>query len=145
MLTNLFAYLKHEQNLLKELISLADKQQKALIKFNTKELERITTYQVEVSTGLKDAEEHRITMLMNLFGIPRKDAANLTLSSLEKYYEGEDLDEIRHLRLELRALTSKLQSTNTMNRVLANRARNSVGELLSVFTNGANRICNVKI
>jgi flagellar biosynthesis/type III secretory pathway chaperone len=145
MLTNLFSYLKHEQNLLKELLTLADKQQKALIKFNTKELESITAYQVEVSTGLKDAEEHRITMLMNLFGIARKDAVNLTLSSLERYYQGEDLDEIRQLRLELRALTSKLQSINTMNRVLANRARNSVGELLSVFTNGTNRICNVKI
>jgi len=137
--------LKHEQNLLKELLNLADKQQKALIKFNTKELESITAYQVEVSTSLKEAEEHRIMMLMNLFGITRKEAANLTLSSLEQFYEGEDLIEIRHLRLELRGLTSKLQSTNTMNRVLANRAKNSVGELLSVFTNGTNRICNVKI
>jgi hypothetical protein len=145
MLSNLFAYLKHEQNLLKELLTLADKQQKALIKFNAKELERITAYQAEVSSSLREAEEHRIMMLMNLFKIQRKDAVNLTLSSLEKFYEGEDLDEIRHLRLELRALTSKLQTTNTMNRVLANRARNSVGELLSVFTGGTNKICNVRV
>lgn len=145
MFANLFTYLKHEQLLLRELVSLAEKQQKALVKFDIRELEDITLYQAEVSKNLRQAEEQRISMLTAALKISRKDAANIALSSLEKYYQAEDLTEIRKLRLELRALTQRLQTLNTMNRVLANRARNSVGEILSLFMRGTNHLCNVKV
>jgi flagellar biosynthesis/type III secretory pathway chaperone len=145
MFTNLFSYLKHEQQLLRELVLLAERQQKALIKFDIKELNKVTSEQNELSKSLKEAETHRIETLMKIFRISRKDAASITLSSLEKHYETEDLNELRKLRLELRALTSKLQAQNSMNRVLANRAKMSVGEILNMFTNGSKHICNIKV
>lgn len=145
MNSNIFAYLKHEQQLLEEMVSLAEKQQKALIKYDTKMLEEIASYQEVVAKSLRKAEEHRINLIMSWLSIPRQDAAGLKLSALERHFANEELQEIKSIRLTLKSLLNKLQGLNTMNRVLTNRARTSIGEMISHFTHGRNYMCNVKV
>lgn len=145
MTSNLFTYLKHEQQLLTEIVLLAEKQQKALIQFDSSLLEEIASYQDVVAKSLREAEEHRITLLMAWLKISRREAVSLRLSSLEKHFQKEELSELKHIRTQLRGLLNKLQTTNTMNRVLANRAKNSVKEILQHFTNGTKHVCNVKV
>jgi flagellar biosynthesis/type III secretory pathway chaperone len=144
-MTNLLSFLKYEKQLLKELVTLAEKQQGALIKFNTNELDRITNYQFEVSKSLKQAEEKRIKMLMAMFGVTRMEATNLSLSAVIEKLERDDVTEFEKMKKEMKMLVGNLQHFNTINRVLANRARNSVREILSILTNGVNHVCNVKV
>jgi hypothetical protein len=145
MMTNLLTYLKYEKQLLKEMVILAQKQQSALIKFNANELDKITSYQFEVSKSLKNAEEKRIKMLMSMFGITRVEATNLKLSNVIERMNKDDMIELETMKNDMNKLISNLQQFNTLNRVLANRARNSVREILTILTNGTNSVCNVKI
>jgi tRNA pseudouridine-54 N-methylase len=144
-MTNLLTYLKYEKQLLKEMILLAQKQQSALIKFNTNELDRITSYQSEVAKSLKQAEDKRIKMLMSMFGVSRVEATNMRLSAIIEKMNKEDVLELETMKGELNTLIGNLQHFNTLNRVLANRARNSVREILTILTNGTNNVCNVKV
>lgn len=145
MTSNLFTYLKHEQQLLKELVSLAEKQQKALIKYDTSLLDEIASYQTVVVKSLRQAEDHRINLLMSWLGISRIEASSLKLSALEKYFKNEELKELKAFRSDLKKLMTQLQSLNSLNRVLTNRARNSVKDILTHFTNSNNFVCNVRV
>jgi hypothetical protein len=145
MLTKLFTYLKHEQQLLSEMIELADKQQTALIRFDSAELSKITSYQLELTRTLNEAEQYRINLLMKWLNIPQEQAKKIRLSSFEKFLKSDELKALRTMRLALRDLVSKFNSMNTTNRALANRARANVREALSALTNGSNRMCNVRI
>jgi hypothetical protein len=145
MVSNLFAYLKHEQQLLEEMVSLAEKQQKALIKFDVTMLDEITSYQEVVAKSIRLAEERRISLLMNWLTLSRKEAVALKLSSLDSHFKNDELKEFRKIRASLKGLLSRLQGLNSINRALANRARNSVAEMISHFTNGKNYLCNVKV
>lgn len=145
MLTNLFTYLKYEQQILEELVSLAQQQQKALVKFDVSLLEETTSYQEQLLKTLKEAEEQRINFLTSLLKISKKEALNIKLSALEKYFDNDELKELRKLKKEMNILTIKLQNFNTMNRVLANRAKNNVASILNILNNNGSSICNVKI
>jgi hypothetical protein len=145
MMTNLLTFLKYEKQLLKEMVVLAQKQQSALIKFNTNELDKITSYQSEVSKSLKLAEEKRIKLLITMFGISRSEATNLKLSNIIEKMNKEDVLEFESMKGEMNNLITNLQHFNTLNRVLANRAKNSVREILGILTNGTNNVCNVKV
>ncbi|NLO20117.1 MAG: flagellar protein FlgN [Ignavibacteria bacterium] len=145
MLSNLFAYLKHEQILLEEMVELAQRLQKALVKFDTVNLEDITTYQAALAKGLREAEEQRINLLMAWLNISKAEAASLRLSSIESHLNQDEIHRVRLVRKNLRELVNQLQQTNTTNRLLANRGRASVREILSIFTNGNNVVCNVKV
>lgn len=145
MNVNLLAYLKHEEQLLKEIVVLAEKQQKALIKYDAIMLEEIVSYQNVMGKSLRKAEENRINLLVRWLGISVGEASKLKLSAIEKHFEKEELKELKKLRVSLRSLVSELNSLNNTNRVLTNRARMSVGEMISHFTNGRNYVCNVKV
>ena len=142
---NLFTFLKYEQQLLEELVRLSVQQQKALIKFDATLLEEIAAYQDEVAKSLKQAEEQRINMLMSWLSLNRRQASSLTLSALSKNFKGTELEDIKDLRKQMKILVDKLHSTNSLNRVLANRASNNIKEMIVHFTNGTNQLCNVKI
>lgn len=144
-MTNLLTYLKYEKQLLKEMVVLAQKQQSALISFNTNELDKITTHQSEVSKSLKQAEDKRIKMLMSMFGVSRVEATNMRLSAIIDDMNKEDVHELETMKGEMNTLITNLHQFNTLNRVLANRARSSVREILTILTNGTNNVCNVKV
>ena len=145
MLTKLFTYLKHEQQLLIQLVSLAEEQQQALVKYNISRLEEVTRFQEEVAASLRNAEEQRINMLMNWLKISRAKAIGLKLSAVEKYFKDEELLEIRKLKVNLKKLLTTLKSVNSNNRILSNRAKRSVNEVLEIFTSGSRHVCNVTV
>ena len=145
MLDKLLLYLRHEMSLLGELVKLAEVQQDALIRFNISELEGISAAQDSLSKNLRETEEKRIKLLMNGLNISRREAASLRLSVIENKYEGKELLEIKNLRLCLRDLLTKLNNYNATNRALTNRARASIQNIISVFTNNGSAVCNVKV
>jgi hypothetical protein len=145
MKENLFIYLKHEQQLLTALIELAERQQLALVKFNAPEVEEISVYQEEISRQMKQSEDKRITLIANWLGISKSKAARMSLSELEKLFKEDDVEEIRKIRNIFRGLTAKLQNLNSINRFLTHRAMSSIKEILGVFTQGTNHVCNVKV
>jgi hypothetical protein len=145
MQAKLFTFLKHEQQIIKELIAMAELQQKALVEFKLSELERIAQYQENLGRNLREAEEQRIGLLMNWLKAPRKDIVNLRLSALERFFKNEELIELKKLKKSMRNLLNRLHALNTTNRVLSNRAKKTVGDIISVFTNGSNHMCNVRV
>jgi flagellar biosynthesis/type III secretory pathway chaperone len=145
MLAKLFNFLQFEQQLLQEMIRLAERQKVALVKFNIKELEEITSFQEELAKSLRQAEEQRIAYLMSWLNISRSEALKIKLSSIEKQFSGNEIKEIRKLKKNLANLVNILQELNLTNRVLANRAKSSVSNMLSILSNGNNYVCNVKI
>jgi hypothetical protein len=145
MQAKLFTFLKHEQQIIKELIAMAELQQKALVDFKLSDLERIAEYQENLGRNLRNAEEQRISLLMNWMQASRRDVVNLRLSALEKFFKNEELIELKRLKKSMRALLNRLHALNTTNRVLSNRAKKTVGDIIDVFTNGSNQMCNVRV
>lgn len=145
MLSNLFQFLLHEKQLLKELIELAERQQRALVEYKIEDLEEITACQAEVSKSLREAEDRRLAMLAAALKVSRSEAAAMTMTKLEQFFDADELHELRRLKHELRSLTNSLRNLNLVNRVLTNRARRSVADILSMFRNGFNHVCNVKV
>lgn len=146
MLSKLVKYLQYEQGLIKEMIELAQKQQTALVTFDTASLERITFRQETLSNKLREAEAMRVNLLIQWLKISKQDAMNLRMSTIEKQLKNnEERIAMKALRIKIMALLKKLHTFNNLNRSLANRARNSVRETLSYLTNNGKHVCNVKV
>ncbi len=145
ILNKLLTYLKYEEQLLVELNNLAEKQQFALVKFQMEELEQIVKYQEEVANNLKLAEDQRMNILMSYFKISRKEAMELSLSKIEEHFNNDERIEIYKIKNKLRRLLSDLSDKNLANKVLTNRARHSIREIINVFTNGNNNVYSVRV
>ncbi len=145
MTEKLTALMNHELELLKRLSMLAEKQQIALIKHEMSSVEKITKAQEQLSEQLKKAEDIRINFLASWLKIPRKDAGKLPLSLLEKNFPKEESLKLLELKASVKDTMTELKNLNTTNKILANRANNSVNKMISLFTNGKNHVCNVKI
>jgi flagellar FlgN protein len=141
----LIMYLIYEKDILSHLLALAEKQQKTLIKSDRRMLESITKQQEEASVKMRKAEENRLNLLMNLFTISRGEARKMKLSEVAESFEGKEQEQVNELRLKLKEIMTKLAQLNMTNRVLANRARINIGEILGLFTNGKTNVCNVKV
>lgn len=145
MLQNIFPYLKYESQLIDKALDLAEKQLEALKKFDADAVEHIARYQEELSASLRQAEEKRMRMLTVALKISRKAAAEMKLSALEGFFNPEEVAELRKIKKELKTKLAKLAEINSTNRILANRARSSARHMLSLFSDGKNRVCNVKV
>ena len=132
----LYGHLRFEQQLLEELVRLARKQQTALVNYNVTELEEITAFQDELIKNVRNAEEKRINLITAWFGISRKDAANLRLSSLEQY--------IKNMRENMNDLLEQLQNLNITNNLLINRANAGIKEIVTAITGGKS-VCNATV
>lgn len=145
MLSKLHKFLKYEKELIDKLTKLAEQQRDALVKFDMIKVEQLAIYQDDVVKNIREAEEKRIRLLMNWMGLTRIEAMNLKLSSIEKRLNGEELIEIKRLRIALKKLVSNLQNLNNTNRVLANRAKSSIQNIMMMFVGGGHQMFNVKI
>lgn len=144
MLSQLIQYMEYEKILLGQLVKYAELQQEALKNFDVKSVEKFSEIQDKVSQKLKQTEKDRIEMIMKWMGLSRKDATNLKLSTIEKKLKGDNFKIVSNLRETLSELTTKLYDLNKNNRILINRAKNSVQNMMEIFT-GGRRICNVKV
>jgi hypothetical protein len=141
----LLTFLEYEMNHLNELLSLAEKQQEALLKFDINTLENVTLKQNEISKNIKLIEDQRLNYIMAKFGLTKKQAASTTLTSLEKMVSFEISEKLKYFKKTINNLLIKLNQFNSLNRVLANRALNNVTFILSNFSNGSGFVCNVKV
>lgn len=137
--------LRAEKDFIVKLVELAKKQQNCLISFDISQLNEITPNQEFLQKQLREYEEYRVKLLMNWLGINSNDALSLKLSTLEKKLDKENMKKLRPLRLELQKLVLELQSLTNTNRVLVNRAKSSVQNIMSLFTRNGNQIVNRKI
>lgn len=145
MMAKLLTYLKFEEQLLDEMIKNSESQQKALVKYDITALDSIVNYQQELARQMREAEEQRIRLMMTLMGISRADATKLKLSSLEESFMPEEISEFRELKKNLSGKINALQMINSTNRLLSNRARNNINNIITVFTKGSNHVCNVRV
>ena len=145
MLAKFIEIIRQEEKLIEELITLGARQQTALITFDTITLEIVTAQQEKITGILKDTEDKRIKYLTNWLKITMKDAETFKLSKLEKMLKEDNQIIVKNLRIRLKKNLSKLYYINALNRTLSNRARNNVRGVLSAFTSGTSRVCNVKI
>jgi len=137
----LYGYLQFEQQLLEEMLRLADKQQVALVNYRISELSEITSFQNALIVNIRNAEEKRIALLMQWLNITRKEAMELKLSALEDRIEDEEVsNEIKKIRKELRIMIDRLQNMNSTNRLLSNRARANVKEMMGYITGGRHQV-----
>ncbi|MCO5250594.1 MAG: flagellar protein FlgN [Candidatus Kapabacteria bacterium] len=145
MLSKLITYLKYEEQLLKDLFNLAERQQNALVKMKLEDINDITSLQDEISGNLRKAEDNRLTIIANWLKITKQKAAQIKLSELAKMCNKNEAQEIENLKDSMDLLIAELHSINTSNRVLTNRARHSVKEMIDILTNGTNNVCNVRV
>jgi hypothetical protein len=141
----LFGYLQYEYQLLQEMIRLAERQQVALVKYHISELSEITSFQEALIKSIRDAENKRISYLMEWMGIGMKEATELQLSAIiERIKDDSICSEIKNIRSELRKSIERLYNLNATNRLLTNRARTNVKDIIGYITGGKN-VCNVEV
>lgn len=145
MIDKLIDCLEQEKKLLYKLLELSKSQQNSLIKYDINQLNEITPNQEFLQKKLKEFEEYRIKLLMNWLNISSNDAMSLKLSTLEKKLDKENMQKLRPLRLELQKLVLDLQGYNLNNRVLVNKAKQSVQGIMMMFTRNGNQIINQKV
>ncbi|MDR0927546.1 MAG: flagellar protein FlgN [Ignavibacteria bacterium] len=141
----LYGYLQFEQQLLQEMIRLATKEQSALVNYHISELSEITSFQEALITNIRQAEDKRIALLMQWLGLSRKEAASLKLSALEEKIQNTAIgSEIKKIRTDLHSMIEQLQNLNTTNRLLTNRAKTNVKEMMDYIT-GGRAVCNMSV
>ena len=141
----LFGYLQYEYQLLQEMIRLAERQQVALVKYHISELSEIISFQEALIKSIRDAEKIRIAYLMEWLGIGMKEATEMQLSEIIERIDNEEItNELKNIRQDLRKTMEQLYNLNSTNRLLTNRARMNVKELLGYVT-GGKAVCNVEV
>ena len=140
----LIGCLQFEQQLLQEMLRLADRQQTALVNYRLSELSEIISFQDALISNMRKAEEKRISLLMEWLNITRKEATSLKLSTLEeKVGENNVSADMKRMRGEIKTMIDRLHTLNSTNRLLTNRARVNVKEMIDFIT-GGKTFCNVQ-
>ncbi|MFA5512673.1 MAG: flagellar export chaperone FlgN [Candidatus Kapaibacterium sp.] len=145
MIEKLMVYLRYEEQLLEELVGLAQEQQKALVLLNLTDLDDISRKQEEMLSNLKQAEDARIKFMMDWLKITRTSASKMTMSQILNFSDKNNYSVLQLMQESMNSLSNQLVNLNMANRVLSNRAKNSVTELISILTNGTNNVCNVRV
>jgi flagellar biosynthesis/type III secretory pathway chaperone len=145
MFSKFMTFLKFEEQLLSELVRLAERQQKALVNYNVQELEEIASFQNELLKNIRNAEEQRVLLLATWLNLSKFHASKLTLSNVVKYCKRNEAREIEIMQSVFETLHNRLQTINLINKVLINRAKNGIREMLEFLTNGTQNVCNVRV
>lgn len=145
MKEKLIKYLEYEEFLLKKLYNLSQKQQDILVKYEIDKLDVITKMQEETSDKLRTAEDMRLELVMDEFGLDEETAKAISVSSLFKYYGADESIKMDKIRKRLSLLMEKLNDININNRVLTNRAMNTTQKILEVLNAPENQVISVKV
>lgn len=126
----LIELLNIERELLEQVVSQAERQQQALIRFESEKIESIAREQARLSQRMTECELQRFKLMSVTLGITLREAQQYTLSQLTEHVPTEYADTLVRLRTQMSLLVNKLQFLNSVNRILALRGRNSVRETL---------------
>lgn len=145
MIHKIIQIIELEKALLEELFTVVKKQQIALVKLKITELAELSSYQEEISKKIRSLELSRLNMVASFLGITRSEASSITMSELSKYVNHNESVQLLKYRDEMKEVHTRLYNGLLTNRLLANRAKVSFGNILSLVTNGTNQIYNVKV
>lgn len=145
MVDKIIQVVELEKTLLHELLEIVLKQQSSLVKLRIAELAELSNYQEEISKKIRSLELSRLNMVASYLSISRSEASTITMSELAKYVNHDDSEKLLNLRDSMKEIHTKLYNGLLTNRLLANRARVSFSNILSIVTNGSNQIYNVEI
>lgn len=145
MFSKFITFLKFEEQLLSELVRLAQRQQLAIVKNDIREIQEINSYQMELNKNLLKAEEDRFLILTNWLKINKSDSRKIKLSDVKKYINKEEAKELQRIQKNFELLINQLFTLNNTNRMLINRARINIKEMIDYITNGTQNVCNFKV
>lgn len=145
MIDKIIQVIELEKTLLSELLEIVMKQQVALVKLRITELAELSNYQEEISKKIRSLELTRLNMVASYLNISRAEAATITMTELSRLVNHDESEKLIALRDSMKELHTKLYNGLLTNRLLANRAKVSFSNILSVVTNGNNQIYNVEI
>lgn len=140
----LFDLLSKEEEALTKMVKLAEEQKSALVRYDVAGVEKCAQKLNELAREMKNYEEGRINLIIKELKLSKKEAFAFKISDLSNFVTELPADwEARRTRL--RSLIETLASTNSLNKLLANRAFNGVHEILTTLSNTENSVCNVKV
>ena len=145
MIDKILKIIELEKQFIIEMNDVLAKQQNALIHLHIGDLPELNTYQEDIAKKLKSLEATRINMIATMFNIPSSKAIAITLTDLAALVDPSYTPMLKKLRDEMNALNIKYANLANTNRMLANRAKNSFTQIISVLTNGNNQVYNVKV
>ncbi|MGB9701458.1 MAG: flagellar export chaperone FlgN [Candidatus Kapaibacteriota bacterium] len=145
MFDKILQVIEFEKQLLIDLINIMKLQQKALVKLDITKLAELSNNQEELSRKIRSIELSRINMIASLLKISKAEASSITMTELSKLVNQNEALRILGLRDEMKELGTQFNNLTITNRLLANRAKSSFANILSILTNGNNQIYNVKI
>jgi hypothetical protein len=145
MINKIIKIVELEKALLEELLKIVQKQQVALVKLKISELAELSNYQEEISKKIRSLELSRLNMVASFLGITRSEASSITMSELSRYVNHNEGVQLLKYRDEMKEIHTRLYNGLLTNRLLANRAKVSFSNILSLVTNGTNQIYNVKV
>jgi hypothetical protein len=134
-----------EKVLLKDLINLMKEQQTALVKLQISKLAELIHNQEELSKRIRSLELSRINLIASLLKISKMEASSITMTELAKFVNQTESHQLLKVRDEMKTLNTSFSNLSITNRLLANRAKNSFANILSILTNGSNQIYNVSV
>lgn len=139
-------FLKREKELTEKLLMLSNRLREALMSQRQDMVEKISQDQHIITVKLKEMEERRLRYIVSKLSISRVEASQLRLSEIEKTTEGENKIELRRLRIAMKKIVAELQEINKTNRLLSNRAKNSVNSIIFALNNrNGRKVCDVKV
>lgn len=139
-------FLKREKELTEKLLMLSNRLREALMSQRQDLIEKISQDQHIITSKLKEMEERRLRYMVSKLSISRVEASQLRLSEIEKTIEGDNKIELRRIRISMKKIVAELQEINKTNRLLSNRARNSVNSIISVLNSrNGRKVCDVKV
>jgi hypothetical protein len=135
--------LQKEYELLKQMLTLAEEQQTALIRYDIGAIERTTLKLNEVTREMKQCEDERINFLIKELKLNRREALTAKLTDISKKIDIPAI--LLEKREEIANAIERLANVSSLNRLLINRALISINEILSTLSNPQNSVCNVRI
>ena len=138
-------YIIFFHQLLIELLRLSERQQRAIVLNDIRELDEINSYQTELQKNLRRAEDERFKILATWLNININSTREIKISELKKFLKKDEIRELKLVQEKFQILTNKLNTTNATNRILINRARHGIKEMIDFITNGTQNVCNVKV
>ena len=139
-------FLKREKELTEKLLMLSNRLREALMSQRQKKKKKISQDQHLITAKLKEMEERRLRYMVSKLSISRVEASQLRLSEIEKTVEGENKIDLRRIRIAMKKIVAELQEVNTTNRLLSNRAKTSVSNIISVLNSrNGRKVCDVKV
>jgi hypothetical protein len=145
MLKEFLDLLDREEAILKEIVLVTQRQNQALIEYKTSSIPELVNKQDALLSQLSKFENERIKMFMDNFKISRAEAVGLKLSVIEAKLKGDKAEAIKKKRVTIARLNQRLIKLNNENRILANRGKQSINNIIRTLNQNNNAVFNVRI